>query len=202
VPALLTGLAAALLVAGCGVPPSGVIEAGDPATGITPALDIYFLSGGSLVPVPRQIPPGADVGTAVRLLFDGPFPPENGKLRTELPRLKIAPAVYVESDGTVLIRLSEDVPPFTETAMEQLVCTADAAPSPSAGGPPAVPTFPPGSVPGSGRPGGASSVPTGAKPDPATGARQDLAGGDLRPRVLVVSKGWRLSRQDVPCPAE
>lgn len=40
------GLAAvALSLAGCGVPPSEVIEVGKPATGMSPATEVYFLTG-------------------------------------------------------------------------------------------------------------------------------------------------------------
>jgi len=190
VSALVTGLAAALVLAGCGVPPSGVIQAGDPATGMTPGVNVYFLSGGSLVAVPRQIPFGAGVSTAVRLLFEGPLVPEAGKLSTELPQLKLAPEVAVETDGTVVIRLFEGVAPFGKIGMEQLVCTVAAAPRRAP--PPAVPT----SVPTSAQTADAAT-PT---PTPTISTRQGLAAG--RPRVLVIGDGWHLSaQQDVPCPA-
>ncbi|MFB6782741.1 hypothetical protein ACFCX0_36610 [Streptomyces sp. NPDC056352] len=40
------GLAAlALSLAGCGVPPSEVIDVGKPATGMSPATEVYFLTG-------------------------------------------------------------------------------------------------------------------------------------------------------------
>jgi hypothetical protein len=178
----LTGLAAALVVAGCGVPPSGVIEAGDPATGMTPGVNLYFLGhNGSLVAVPRQVPVGAGVATAVRLVFAGPVGIEGKEVTTELPQLKIPPAVTVENDGTFLVQLFEQVAPFSKRATEQLTCTVVAAPFPDP-----VPTEVP------------SSVPTATPPPTAPSARRELAARHLR--VLVEGPDLQLISKGAPCP--
>nr|WP_237555379.1 hypothetical protein [Streptomyces sp. SID4948] len=161
--AAATGLAGVLALSGCGVPPSGVIQAGEPATGMPAGITVFFLSStGSLVGVPRFSPP--DLATAVDLLFQGPTSDEAPELSTRLPKLPALPEVEAK-DGTILIRVPPGVARFTPPAMQQLVCTAATAyrvePDSAAhrqAGTPRVPTFPPVPVPA---PGVGGSVPTG-----------------------------------------
>ena len=134
VPALLVGLAAALTLSACGVPPSGVIQAGSPASGIfsptpTPrppalaAISLFFVHKGDLTPYSRKTPHPGDMQATVRLLFGGLTASEAATATTELPRLTEAPAVTIDSDNTVVIQLPEDVAPFSRLAMLQLECT-------------------------------------------------------------------------------
>jgi len=86
-------VAAAVALASCGISPTGVIQAGEPATAQSPSSTLYFLVRGRLVAVPR-LTPGADVATAVRALFGGPSSAESAKgLVTELPALPTSPVV-------------------------------------------------------------------------------------------------------------
>lgn len=151
----LTGLAASLVLAACGVPTSGVIQAGDPATGMAPGLNVYFLAGGELVAVPRRVDGGADTATAVRLVFEGPAGAEAYKLRTQLPRLPGPPTVLTDG-SSVLVRLPPGVGPLSRPAMAQLACTVGGVP-PTA--PPRTPGTP--GTPADSADSAPSAVPTG-----------------------------------------
>ncbi|MFJ6949452.1 hypothetical protein ACISU4_33295 [Streptomyces wuyuanensis] len=67
----LVGLAGALTLTACGVPPTGVIEAGEPASGMfSPAprptapvvVSLHFLRDGDLTAYPRELEKPADLG--------------------------------------------------------------------------------------------------------------------------------------------
>lgn len=124
-PALL--LTTALLLSSCGIPETGVVEAGEPATGIRPALVLYFVGKGTPLAVRRQDFGPVDIETAVQSVLRGPEPVELRKgLTTELPLLAATPTV--RTDGArVTIELPLDTEPLTETAVAQLTCTAAAA---------------------------------------------------------------------------
>lgn len=123
IPALLAGLVAGVCwLTACGVPTSGVVAAGEPATGLPPEIEVYFLAGDRLVAVPRQAPGGPDVVTAVQLLFAGPVEAEAGQVRTELPRLKQPPAIAVDGDR-LHVSLPQGSGSPTMLAQEQLACT-------------------------------------------------------------------------------
>ena len=47
-------LLALLALTSCGIPATGVVEAGGPASGVLPLTPVYFVEGGRLVPVPRN----------------------------------------------------------------------------------------------------------------------------------------------------
>jgi len=118
--------ATAVALASCGVPPTGVIQAGGPATVRSPSITLYFLVNDRLVGVARQAP-GTDVGTAVSALFDGPTPAEDANgLVTELPRLPSRPLVQA-TDAALTLRFPEGVAPLSDLALRQLVCTASSA---------------------------------------------------------------------------
>lgn len=148
--ALLTGLTAALTLSACGVPPSDVIQAGAPASGMfspgpqpsAPTLvSVYFLHHGDLAPHLRKVRGPGDFGTVVRLLFGGPNTSEAVTATTELPHLTDAPKVAISGDNTFSIQLPKGVAPFSHLAMRQLTCTVAHAPSADAdrGDTPAVP---------------------------------------------------------------
>lgn len=150
--ALLTGAATVLLVSACGVgvPPSDVIQAGDPATGMAPGISVYFLAGGNPVAVPRRAPDDSGLAVALRLLFEGPTP-EESDLTTELPRLTTPPKLEAKG-SSLLISLPDGVGPLSRPAMEQVVCTVTAVRSTAQAGktkhmPPDVPSRPGGPTP-------------------------------------------------------
>ncbi|MFI5631924.1 hypothetical protein ACIA8E_21635 [Streptomyces sp. NPDC051664] len=132
VAALLAGLTAALTLSACGVPPSDVIQAGAPASGMfspdpepsaPTVIPLYFLHNGDLAPYSRKVGDPGDIGAVVRLLFRGPTTSEAVTATTELPRLTDTPDVAISGDDTFSIQLPEGVPPLSHLAMRQLACT-------------------------------------------------------------------------------
>ncbi len=133
---LLSGFTAvaALALTACGVPPSGVIEAGAPASGLisadpappsTPAtVSLFFLRDGDLTPYPRRTDDAGDLEAVVRLLFEGPAGNETATATTELPRLTDAPRA-VTVDGTLFVRLPGETEPLSRRALLQLTCTVN-----------------------------------------------------------------------------
>ncbi|MEU5086137.1 hypothetical protein [Streptomyces sp. NPDC021356] len=173
---------ALLTAAGCGVPTSGVIDAGAPAVGVPAQVTVYFVADGVLRPAPRQMPAGAadPVGAAVRLLLAGPNPGEARQLTTSLPALPGPVGVTVEQD-VVSVRFPAGVGRPGTLAMEQLTCTAARALRRSGDREGlAVPTYaatPP-------APEGAST----ATPEPHISVR-------------ATGYGWATARSDAVCPA-
>ncbi|MEV0936235.1 hypothetical protein ACIBMX_47405 [Streptomyces phaeochromogenes] len=119
--------AAALLLSSCGIPSTGVVEAGEAATGIRPAYVLYFVRQDTLLGVRSRVPGAFDIGTAVALLFQGPDAVLGRKgLTTELPPLTSPPTV--RADGARLsVELPRGTEPLTRTALAQLTCTIAAA---------------------------------------------------------------------------
>ncbi|MDX3234200.1 hypothetical protein PV392_00570 [Streptomyces sp. ME03-5709C] len=128
--ALMTGLAAALTLTACGVPPSGVIAAGEPAHGMVSVgpqaepllVTVYFLRDGRLTAVARETTGSGDVEEAVRMLFVGPTSDEAAKVTTELPVVKNGLRVTSGADA-VEVQLPKGVIPLSHRAMMQLACT-------------------------------------------------------------------------------
>ncbi|MFF8912882.1 hypothetical protein ACF08M_06030 [Streptomyces sp. NPDC015032] len=184
--ALLAGLTAALTLAACGVPPSGVIEAGEPASGMLPpspkppapaAVSLYFLHNGELRPYLRSIGDPGDFGAVVRLLFAGPTTSEATTATTELPRLTDTLEVAIGGDDALLVHLPKDVPPLSHPAMLQLACTvAHMAPLLAV-------------APADGNRDGASTTPPDtAQPSPA------------HSNVRVIGDGWTITQSADSCP--
>ncbi|MFI6340322.1 hypothetical protein [Streptomyces sp. NPDC050535] len=118
---------AALSLSSCGIPETGVVEAGEPATGIRPAQVLYFVSEGGPLAVRRQVPGPVGIETAVEMLFQGPDVVERRSgMITELPAL--TGVATVRTDGPrVSVELPWGTGPLTELAITQLTCTvADA----------------------------------------------------------------------------
>ncbi|MEV1025022.1 hypothetical protein [Streptomyces sp. NPDC050264] len=131
---MLFGLTAAVTLAACGVPPSGVIEAGEPASGLfsptsepsAPAtVSLFFLRDGDLTAYPRRIGDAGDVEAVVRLLFEGPTASEAATATTELPRLTGAPQVATGGAGALSVQLPGVAAPLNRQAMLQLACTVE-----------------------------------------------------------------------------
>ncbi|MFE4547794.1 hypothetical protein [Streptomyces sp. NPDC056785] len=187
VPALLAGLTAALTLAGCGVPPSGVIQAGVPASGLsspraTPpvpgAVPFYFVRDGDPSPYLRKVYDPADLGAVVRLLFDGPTVTEAVTATTELPRLTAAPDVAIDDGTSLSVRLRDKVPRLSHLALRQLACTMAHVPLPSAVAP-------------------ADTGQEGAVPAPSATARRAPGAKS----VQVVGDGWTVTGSADGCPA-
>lgn len=183
VPAALTGLAAALTLTACGVPSTGVIEAGEPATGVSSphprvaapgAVAVYFLRDGELAPYVRKALDPGNAELLVRLLFAGPTADEAQAATTQLPRLSGAPEVTI--DGTVTVRLPKGVPALTHLAMLQLACTVAQLPQ-------AAPQL-------------AAPSGTGTVAAPGQGTPRLSAGATVR----VLGDGWTITQSPSSCP--
>lgn len=122
--ALLT--AAGLLLAGCGIPTTGVVEAGEPAVGVHQDVTLYFVRAqdGALVTVQRRAEGALDTDVVLAMLLKGVGTMEQKMLglTTDLPRPTAAPTVRTH-DGTVTVDLRTPAAGLTRTAVDQVVCT-------------------------------------------------------------------------------
>ncbi|MEU5595084.1 hypothetical protein [Streptomyces sp. NPDC020298] len=92
-------LPALCALASCGIPTTGVVEAGGPADGVVATTSVYLVADRTLVPVPRQMASAVGVEPAVRLLFQGPTEKERLKgLHTLLPLLPSTAATSIPTD--------------------------------------------------------------------------------------------------------
>ncbi|MER5505332.1 hypothetical protein ABT052_08445 [Streptomyces sp. NPDC002766] len=140
-------LAALAGLTSCGIPTTGVVEAGGPAGGVVPRVRVYFVHDDALVPVLRQTADPVGVEAAVRLLFQGPTAEERARrLTTLLPSQEaveaptptdgatpapptagsdLSDAVTVTSDDSrVNIEVSVPLGSVDGLAADQIVCTA------------------------------------------------------------------------------
>ncbi|WP_328333735.1 hypothetical protein [Streptomyces sp. NBC_00455] len=177
--ALLTGLTAAVTLAACGVPPSGAIEAGEPASGMfspssqpptSTTVFLFFLHDGDLTAVPRRTDDPGNLGAIARLLFEGPTAREAATATTELPHLTDTPRVSTGNDGTVSVRLPGVAAPLSHQAVLQLACTV-------------APSIPP-------------SVPRTQRETDGAAARSTSAHSSVR----VLGDGWTMTRSHYACP--
>ena len=178
--ALLSGLTAVAAVAltACGVPPSGVIEAGAPASGMvshsatppsTPTtISLFFLRDGELTSYPHRIDDAGDLEAVVRLLFEASAANEAATATTELPRLTDVPRVAIDG-GILSVRLPGETAPLSRRAMLQLTCTVNHA---------------------------ASLAPTADAEADGDTARRSAAPSSLH----VFGDGWAMTQSDHECP--
>ncbi len=147
--AVLLAVPALCALASCGIPTTGVVEAGGPASGVVPTIRVYFVADGTLVAIPRRTVVPVDVESAMEVLFQGPTGSERAKRLTTLlplpgllPTAVPAPAatdgaleapreavaadlVEVVAQGDrVSIELSPALGELPGLAVDQLVCTA------------------------------------------------------------------------------
>jgi hypothetical protein len=120
-PAALAFAGYALLTA-CGVPPTGVVEVGSPATGLHLTQGVYFLvrgEGDALRAVPRA---ETSARGALRALLRGPTSPERTVLTTALPKHLALPRVTATAT-TLDLRFPRGTRPLPARASRQLACT-------------------------------------------------------------------------------
>lgn len=115
-------LATALLLSGCGISSTGVVQSGDPASGVPPFALLYFVREDRLVPFIRRIGDPVDVSTALELLLSGPDASDRRHgLTTALTRV---PTPWASTDGAeVSLRLPPGTGPLPPIATRQLICT-------------------------------------------------------------------------------
>lgn len=137
-------------LASCGIPETGVVEAGGPASGVVPTIRVYFAADGALVAVARTSTSMIDAESAVELLLQGPTDAERAKgLTTGLqplgtlptlapdPRvtpdasygpvperlLEAGPVRVTTDDNGVSIELTAAAGELSGLAVDQLTCT-------------------------------------------------------------------------------
>jgi hypothetical protein len=116
--------ALALLLAGCGIQPTGVTDAGRAVTGVAPGVTLYFVDAdGRLQPQRRRTNRLGTISEALAILLSGPG---DSGLHTEItpgPELT-APVVVDPRPG--LIRLMTPLADYevTPRGIDQIVCTA------------------------------------------------------------------------------
>ncbi|MCX5207369.1 hypothetical protein OG897_38955 [Streptomyces sp. NBC_00237] len=124
--AAVTGTLCALLLSACGVQPTGVIGAGEPATGLTKGLRLYYVSkSGRLEGVSRpDLTPVRNLADALKYLAGGPNSAEQKRGLTS--PLGPPPSYEVTGNGDrVVLRSPETILPggIDDLPTGQLVCT-------------------------------------------------------------------------------
>ncbi|WP_414937813.1 hypothetical protein [Amycolatopsis sp. cmx-11-51] len=130
---LLTALASAMLVAGCGVQPTGVIPAGPgPSLRATSGptvvggLTLYFVSEGRVIPVTRPSEGFISPEGAITLLMKGPTEREAAQgLTTFIPPEMGRVEVYSGDPASMVLPFS--MRKLSNQAINQLICTTLAA---------------------------------------------------------------------------
>lgn len=117
-----TWLAALVLLAGCGVEPSGVDAGGDAPTGVTPGVNLYFLNaGGDLEPQLRETGRLGTVPEALTLLLLGPG---GSGARTEIAQAPLTRVVVTTEPDVIKVNLPLTINDVTPKGIDQIVCTA------------------------------------------------------------------------------
>jgi hypothetical protein len=139
VAALALALAMTGAIAGCGVQPTGVVDAGEPAKGPLPPLTVdseappvkrevgsrlYFVLGGDLQPVVRVGLPAGDPNVALAALLKGPSEVELKRgMITALPRDLGQLRLGRRTVSAVTVVLDADPRRLRRPAMLQITCT-------------------------------------------------------------------------------
>ncbi|WP_310724450.1 hypothetical protein [Streptomyces sp. N2A] len=117
-------------LAGCGIAPTDVIDAGEPASGVKspgqPAADVqlFFYGPSGLRSATRPAKAPVDPDQALSLLMEGPNHAERMRgLSSVLPKFP-GPLTATTGEGTVVIHLPMNVKLLDSASLNQLVCTA------------------------------------------------------------------------------
>lgn len=114
----------AVLIAGCGVRPSGVITGGPAPTGPARGVTLYLLADASLTPVLRPAHQPLWPTQTLALLEHGPNDDERAaNLTSEVPTGLGPVSVTPDPSGNVEVVVSADVRKLSPTAVDQIVCT-------------------------------------------------------------------------------
>jgi hypothetical protein len=114
----------AVLNAGCGVRPSGVITGNPAPAAPAEGATLYFLANSSLMRVLRPTPQHLSPTQTLALLQDGPNRDERAEsLTSEVPTGLDPVTVTIDASGNVDVVVSADVTTLSTTAIDQIVCT-------------------------------------------------------------------------------
>lgn len=118
----------AVLAAGCGVRPSGVITGGPAPSAEAGGTVLYFLAGSAATPVLRPTGERLSPEQALALLQDGPTGAERAvELTSQVPAGLDPVGVRTDAAGGVEIVVSADVTTLSAAAVDQVVCTVQDA---------------------------------------------------------------------------
>ncbi|MFE7586347.1 hypothetical protein ACFU5Y_32800 [Streptomyces gardneri] len=112
-----------LVLVGCGVQPTGVIGAGEPASGLTRGMRLYYASDSGLRGVPLLDRRLQDLNSVVKLLAQGPGPAEQRDGLTSLVQ-ELGGYTVSGSGARVTIHMEGSYPlSGRDQGTGQLVCT-------------------------------------------------------------------------------
>ena len=118
-------MVAVLLLAGCGIEPTGVTDGGDAPTGVAPGMTLYFVDDtGALV---AQQPDTDRLGTisdALSLLLASSGTPPR---RTEIADVGVTRVGVIVAGDVIELRVPLAGRDVTARGIDQIVCTAIAA---------------------------------------------------------------------------
>jgi hypothetical protein len=114
----------AVLSAGCGVRPSGVITGNPAPAAPSEGATLYFLADSSLRMVRRTTRQHLSPTQTLVLLQAGPSRDERAEnLTSEVPTGLDPVTVTIDASGNVEVVVSADVTTLSTTAVDQIVCT-------------------------------------------------------------------------------
>ncbi|MGW4056948.1 hypothetical protein ACWEGE_01645 [Amycolatopsis sp. NPDC004747] len=111
-----------LLLAGCGVPPAGITDAGEAPTGVAAGMTLYFLDAHNRLR--PQLRPTGHLGTiadALALLLSGPA---GDGLHTGIARQPVTQVVVTTAPGVIQLVTPLTIEDVTPPGIDQIVCTA------------------------------------------------------------------------------
>ena len=112
----------AVLLAGCGVQPSGVTDGGAAPTGVAPGVTLYFVDArGELAPQLRESDRLGTITEALALLLSGPG---GSDLRTQLGPAGVTRVRVDTAPGLIQLRVPLAAYEVTPLGIDQIVCTA------------------------------------------------------------------------------
>lgn len=118
--------ASALLVAGCGIQPSGVTESGHAPTGVAAGVTLYLVDAERHL-VAQQRPTGQLGTTAEALALLLAVSDDSDELHTEIGSTTVT-RVFVQSvPGLITLHVPLTRDDMTQTGVDQIVCTAVAS---------------------------------------------------------------------------
>lgn len=115
-------VAAVLLVAGCGVDPSGVTDGGEAPTGVAPGVTLYFVDAHDrLQPQLRRTGRLGGISDALALLLAGPG---GSDMRTGIAPAEVTRVIVDVTPGLIHLRVPLATYEVTPLGIDQIVCTA------------------------------------------------------------------------------
>jgi hypothetical protein len=115
-------VAAVVLLAGCGVRPTGVTDGGDAPTGVAPGVTLYFVdSDDRLRPQLWETGRLGTISEALALLLSAP---RGAGLRTEIMTDRTTRVVVTVTQGVIRLQVPLALYEVTPLGIDQIVCTA------------------------------------------------------------------------------